>query len=122
MDYQSRYGLLQGDMADEAALRDWQADAAFQQWLHNGPITISRHTIKRTGPRRATVTEPDGTVFEDIIFGLTTPDTLEAMLAWHRKGKPKPETPQLTDRELISALMQRVAALEAQFVGGGATD
>jgi hypothetical protein len=111
MDYQSRYGLIKGDMADEATLLEWQADEGFQKWLHNGPITIDRHTVKRIGPKRCTVIEPDGTVFENIIFGPTCPDTLETMLAWHRRGKPK-EKKCVTYRELINALTQRVADLE----------
>lgn len=112
MDYQSRFNAIRGDMADEASMLEWQADEDFQKWLHNGPLVIDRHTVKRTGPRRATVTEPDGTVFENIIFGPTCPDNLEAMLAWHRKGKPK-DVLQITDREMILALTKRVEALEA---------
>lgn len=113
MDYQARFNAMRGDMADEASMLEWQADAEFQKWLRNGPITIDRHTVKRTGPKRCTVIEPDGTVFENIIFGPTCRDTLEDMLAHHRKGKPK-EVRAPTDRELIEALTRRVEALEAK--------
>lgn len=111
MDYQSRFNAIRGDMADEASLIEWQADADFMRWLHEGPLVIDRHTIKRVGPKQATVTEPDGTVFEGIIFGPTCKDTLEDMLAHHRKGKPK-EFRVLSDREMIEALTKRVEALE----------
>lgn len=114
MDYQSRYNAIRGDMANEESLLKWQEDEEFQVWLRTGPLTIDRHTITRTGHRQATVIEPDGTVFKDILFGPTCPDTLEAMLAWHRKGKPR-ETPRPpTDRELIDSLTKRVEALEAR--------
>ena len=112
MDYQSRYNAIRGDMADEASLLKWQADEGFQDWLRDGPLTLDRHTITRTGHRQATVIEPDGTVFANILFGPACPDTLEAMLAWHRKGKPKPDVYEPTDRERIDALTRRVEVLE----------
>jgi hypothetical protein len=112
MDYQSRYNAIRGDMADEASMLAWQADEGFQEWLRNGPLVIDRHTVTRTGHKRCTVIEPDGTVFTNILFGPTVADNLAAMLAHHRKGKPKPETPQLTDRERIEMLEKRVKRLE----------
>lgn len=113
MDYQSRYNAIKGDMADEASLLKWQGDEAFNEWLRNGPIVIDQHTIKRTGCKRCTVIEPDGTVFEDIVFGPNCFDTLEDMLAWHRKGKPSPKIYFFSDRDRIEILERRVDALEA---------
>ena len=118
MDYQSRYNAIRGDMADEESLLKWQADEGFQDWLRNGPLTIDRHTITRTGHRQATVIEPDGTVFANILFGPTCPDTLPDMLAWHRKGKPKPDVYEPTDRERIDALTRRVEILEKWMAEG----
>jgi hypothetical protein len=112
MDYQSRFNAIRGDMADEASLLAWQADKDFQEWLRNGPIVIDRHTVTRTGHKRCTVIEPDGTVFTDILFGPTVADDLAAMLAHHRKGKPREER-RVTDRERIEILERRVDALEA---------
>ena len=83
-------------------------------------LTFQGHTIQRytiEGENRVRIIEPDGTVFDNMVFGPACPDTLEAMLAWHRKGKPK-DTYQPTDRELIAALTRRVEILEKWMAEG----
>jgi hypothetical protein len=77
-------------------------------------LQFEGHTIEQyemDGVEAIRVIEPDGTVFDNMVFGPTAGQTLAEKLAHHRKGKPK-ETPQLTDRERIEMLEKRVKRLE----------
>jgi hypothetical protein len=112
-EYQIRYDILGTNAADSETCATWKSDECFQEWLNSGPIKINGHIVERVGCRQAKIIEPDGYTYEGIIFGTGCEDTLEAMLAWHCKGGKPVDLPAITDRELINALTQRVADLEA---------
>ena len=88
MDYAEKYTAIKELSVDQETLLQWKQDVDFVNWLiqQDGPVSIDGYTIERTNIRSATIIEPDGTVWENIVFSNDTPDTLEGMLNWHRFG------------------------------------
>jgi hypothetical protein len=86
------------------------------------PLTVNGYTIERVNCRKARITEPCGMVWDGIVFGESCGDTLEEMLAWHCAGGRAADEPVISDREIINALTQRVADLEALLGAPEAAD